>query len=183
MSIKKDYGKFRSSKGRLLGQSLFIDLAIKTISRADERLSLYAFGKKDITHEGKVYPSLYRLYLEMEDPIGYDFANKYLDGWKHLEELKKSRWFAPWFEEASEELKVRMRIKTIRQMQEKAAEGNVAAIKFMNERAWEDEGKSKAGRPSKKKIKEEAAKMIKDDESVLDDFSRIFKNEDGATVN
>ena len=59
--MKIDKATLRDTKGRPLTQSLFLELGYNT------QYAVYTLKDEDYNYEGKLYPSLKRLYLEMEE--------------------------------------------------------------------------------------------------------------------
>ncbi len=104
----EDYAtKFRTSNNAFLLQSLFLE---GTFLLGHE---IYTLARNDRKKNGVTYPSLRRLYLETEDPTGYQFALKYLDGYEHFLRLKESSFFKPHLKEWEEELSVLLQSRAI----------------------------------------------------------------------
>src|SRR3990167_1337022 len=93
---------FKNASGARLTQALFYEE-----TGADKSSVIYTL--KDQDHEG--FPSLYRLYIEMEDILEYEFANKYLDNWSHWEWLTQAGWFKPYVLRWRKELELKIRSK------------------------------------------------------------------------
>lgn len=74
--FKPDKTKMKDTQGRPLTQSLFLE------PNYNVDYAYYTMDDDDKNFKGKVYPSLKRLYLEMEDPTEYEFATTYLLGRK-----------------------------------------------------------------------------------------------------
>lgn len=122
----------------------------------DVSMAVYTLKDVDYEYEGKTYPSLKRLYIEMDDVTEYDFANKYLLGWQHWKRLCENKMIRKHIDEWREELELKVRSRAIRDMQNLCAgeNGNFGAAKFLADRGWD---KRAAGRPSKKDIEKNAA--------------------------
>lgn len=157
MKIDKD--KLKDTQGRPLTQGLFLEISY------DTRYAVYTLKDEDYEYEGKLYPSLKRLYLEMEDVVEYTFANRYLLGWSHWKRLQENKLFTARIEEWREELELKLRSQAIRDILDMTAdEKSFQAAKFIADKGWE---KLKAGRPrTAEKIKEEA--LLK---SIEEDYS------------
>jgi len=131
---------------------------------------------KDEDHKG--YKSLYKLYMEMEDPTEYDFANRYLDSYEHWEILCSLSWFAPYAERWRKELDLKLRARALANVKEIAADqANKAcfsANRFLLEGGWRPkEAGGKVGRPSKESIKAAAEELFSENKQAMIDLERI----------
>jgi len=159
--MKIDKTKLKDSSGRPLTQSLFLENGYRT------EFAVYTLKDDDYTYKGTTYPSLKRLFLEMEDLMEYEFAREYLIGWQHWKRLNANKLMTKHFEEWREELELRLRSQGVRaildqSMDEKAFQ----AAKYVAEKGWD---KRPAGRPSKnEKLKEERMQARMDDEFTGD---------------
>lgn len=160
MVFKVERDKLKDSGGRPLTQSLFIENGYNT------EFAVYTLKDEDHEYKGVVYPSLKKLFLEMEDPTEYEFANTYLLGWQHWKRLNGNKLMTKHFEEWREELELRLRAQGIRAAIDQAADNNFQAAKYLAEKGWD---KRQAGRPSKQeKLKEERMKKRMEDEFSAD---------------
>lgn len=139
--IEIDKSKFLDSEGRPLTQSIFLEVGYNDYA-------IYTLKENDHEYNGKIYPSLKKLYLEMEDPTEYFFASRYLLGWKHWSRLKQNKVLKPHFEEWAEELEVKIRAQAIRDIISCSAseQGGFQAAKWLADRGWD---KKAVGRPTK----------------------------------
>jgi len=151
-----------------LMRSLFFETA-----GPDKQYVVYTL--KDHDHVG--YPSLYRLYMETNDPTEWEFAQKYVDGWDHWERLCESPFFQPYVQRWRKELELRMKSKALaRIMAESKTSGkeSFAANKYLLEKGWEPkDGQNKRGRPSKQEIAQAAKEQAQHLTRLDDDFERI----------
>lgn len=154
---------YRASNGVYYTKQLFYEFA-------DSDKSYVLYTLKDQDHMG--YPSLRRLYMEMEDHSEYQFATRYFAGWAHWKKLLRCPWFADYLSEFREELQIKSSASYLTAIRLKAIEGNLAANKYLLEQGWKD-SKEKVGRPSKEKIKQEADKLFRDSSDIADDLERI----------
>jgi hypothetical protein len=154
------------SNGGLITQSLFLEHGYTD-------MAIYTWKDYDHTYNGKVYPSLKRLYLEMEDPVEYEFANTYLMGWNHWQRLLENKVIRKHIDEWREELEFKLRSKGVRTMLNAANGGNYQASKFFIDRGWDTR---KAGRPSKAEVAEEKAFQSRITSEYGDDVVRLFQN-------
>lgn len=167
----KDSG-FRASNNKRLLKGLFFETTL-----ADKTGVKYTLKEED--HLG--YPSLSRLYLEMEDPTEYIFATTYLESWSHWEQLMACTWFAPLVEKWRRELDVKLKSKALDKIRSEARDGgrnSFVANKYLLERGWEPkEGPAaRRGRPSKDEIKQAADKLLEDHDLLKEDYNRLGLN-------
>lgn len=134
-----DKSELKDKMGRPLTQGLFLEIGY------DTKFAVYTLKDDDFMYEGKLYPSLKRLYLDMEDPIEYDFANKYLLGWNHWKRICENKIFTDRIEGWREELQLKLRARGFKEMMNKASTSPMAA-KWLTDKGWEEK---KVGRPSK----------------------------------
>lgn len=163
--------QFRNDVGLYLLQALFFETTL-THTRQHAIYTL-----KDHDHEG--YKSLYRLYMECDDPTEYSFATTYLDGWGHWERLCRTPFFEPYVERWRKELELRFRsraLQNIKGLAEGSGRDKLTANKILLDGKW---GKTEAkgrGRPSKEEIKKEASRLADAERQLEDDFNRIQVN-------
>lgn len=148
------------SSDRPMTQMLFLET---TYSEA----ALYTLKEIDHEYKGKVYPSIKRLYLAMEDPTEYEFANKYFLGWNHWNRIYANKLLKPHIDEWRYELELKLRARAVKQFQAQARRGGVQAIKWLAEKGWDVRP---AGRPSSSEI----AKEAKIQADILSDFSEDY---------
>lgn len=137
--------EMHDSLGRPLTQSLFLEIGYSPAA-------LYTLKEFDHEYNGKLYPSIKRLYMEMEDPTEYDFAKKYFLGWKHWQRLCANAQVREHVDEWREELEYKMRSTATKKMIELASAGSYQATKWVADKGWGVKG---AGRPSKEQIQRE----------------------------
>lgn len=148
------------TSGRYLTQGLFLEI------NYDRRHAVYSMKENDYEFEGKLYPSLKRLYLEHEDPLEYDFATTYLGGWRHWQRIVNNAMISKHIEEWREELEIKLRSRAVKDIIDKSSDpaAGFQAAKWLADRGWDKRG---AGRPSKEEIERE--KNIK--ERMAEEFS------------
>lgn len=157
--MKIDRTKLIDTMGRPLTQSLFLECGYNV------QYAVFTFNDEDKLYEGKVYPSLKKLYLECEDPTEYQFAKKHLLGWSHWKRLNENKMLREHFDEWREELEVIMRCDAIQSIRDMTADGsNFQAAKWLADRGWDKRG---AGRPSKAEL--DRSNRI--DAKISDEFS------------
>lgn len=144
--------------GRFITQSLFLE-----INYTDH--SAYTLKDDHYVYNGKLYPSIKRLYLEMEDPTEYEFATTYFCGWRHWQRLLDNKGIRKYIDEWREELEYKLRAKGIKRIiAEVNGSNGMQASKWLADRGWSTRG---AGRPSKAEIEQEKAFAAK----AADEFS------------
>lgn len=149
-------------------QALFLEIGYQ-VDKA-----VFTLKDDDHEYEGNTYPSLKRLFLEMEDPTEYEFANKYLLGWSHWKRMNENKALKKHFEEWREELELRLRAQGIRAIIDQSCDDKgFQAAKYLAEKGWD---KKQVGRPSKHdKIREERMQAKLDDEFSADVVRLIGK--------
>lgn len=172
--MKLPYNKeqLKDSLGRPLTQSLFLEIGYNT------EYAIFTFNDEDKEYNGKIYPSLKRLYLEIADPTEYRFAKTCLLGWSHWKRLKENKALRPYFDEWAEELEVMLRSEgIIAAMDMTSSEGgNFQAAKWMADRGWE---KRSPGRPSKNETERERRISERINDELTDNVVRMEKKFNG----
>lgn len=159
--------KFKSSQGVYLTKQLFYEVC------SDKETALYTLKDYDLTVDGKLYPSILRLFVSEGDETGFVFAKKYFDSWKHYKKLLSAPWFSNVISEAKEELAVQQAAHALLAVSKKAKEGDLRANQYLLEKKWVD--KDSVGRPTKASIKEEANKLFQQSDLVSEDAARILE--------
>lgn len=164
----KDKSIFKDKTGRFITQGLFIDFSY------DDTYAVYTLEDQDKEYKGILYPSLKRLYLEMEDPTEYNFANTYLYSWKHWQNIKNNKALYEHIEQWQEELEVRVRAKGVASVLRQAEKDSFNAAKWVADGSWS----TKRGRPSneekarERKIRERAMAEAEADAARIIPFMR-----------
>lgn len=166
-----DSNRFRNASGTRYTKGLFYEQTL-------EDKSTVVYTLKDEDHKG--FPSLYKLYLEEEDTTEYTFANKYLDGWEHWKQISECTWFKPYIARWREELNLKLAARSLLKIKEMArgqGRDSYVANTYLLERKWETKSeKSKAGRPTKEAIKQEATRILMEDKDIEEAAKRIGLN-------
>lgn len=172
MNDERPFGRFKNGVGAHLLKPIFYEY-----DNSDHLYSIYTLKDYDLTHGDKTYPSLRKLYVEMEDPTEYEFALAHLDGWLHWKKLSESSFFQPYLKEWREELEVRLRAKQIARIKQVAGSTSKEAYqaqKFLATNGWKTEEEKTRGRPSKEKIKQAAEQLFQERTVHDEDFDRLF---------
>jgi hypothetical protein len=170
MKFQIDKKQFLDSRGRPLTQSLFLEIGYNV------DYAVYTLKDYDYEYNGKVYPSLKRLYLAHEDPIEYDFATTYLYSWDQWQRLCANKVASREVEQWRFELQLKLSSQAVRDIiASTEEEGGFQARKYVAERGW---NKNPVGRPKKdtseldKKIAERLDNEYNEDVSRVLEFTR-----------
>lgn len=130
------------------------------------------YTTKDIDHifEGVLFPSIKRLYLEMEDVTEYEFANKYFLGWDHWQRVVANKIFTEQVESWREELELKLTARTVSEMRKLAKEGSFQASKWLMDQGWQPK---RAGRPSKEDVDSELKRRADVQDEYGSDAARL----------
>lgn len=162
--------QFRTAQGNLKLLSLFYE----DIYKPDD--AIYTIRDQDKEAKGYLFPSLYKLYMAEADITEYNFANKYFESYQHWRVICESDWFKPYLQRWREELELKVKSEALKEIIAQANSSDprkrLEASKYLFEKVYVDRG---AGRPSKKKIKEEAMIQARQDKIITEDFERIVK--------
>lgn len=162
---KVDKARLKDKMGRPLTQGLFLEIGYNT------DFAVYSLEDDDREYKGNLYPSLKRLYLQAEDVVEYEFARKYLLGWKHWQRLNANKVLSNHFQEWREELELSMRSEAVRSIIDLAVEqGNFNASKWLADRGWD---KRAPGRPSKDELRKDKAIADRISSEFSEDFERL----------
>lgn len=160
---------YKNSVGKWRTQSLFIELNYGYSAEP----AVFALGAEDVIKDGVTYPSLYKMYMEVEDPTEYDIAQKALGSYEHWQILCASKCFKDEITKWRDEKEVRAKSKWLNEIKKMAEEGTprgFAAAKFLANQEW----KHHKGRPSKKEIDKHLKKETAHLEAMEEDYSRIL---------
>lgn len=162
-----DKEAFTDIGGRYRTQSLFLEIEYGPNA-------VYTLKEQDHMWEGHLYPSLKRLYVELEDPTEYEFANTYLANWTHWQKVLENKVLRRHIDEWRSELEWRLRCKAAKQMVREAEKGNYQASKWLMDRGW---ATRPAGRPSKSEVEGEKAVQARLGQEFSADVHRLFGNQ------
>jgi hypothetical protein len=157
------------SMGKYRTQSLFLELGYN-------EEAVYTLKDQDHEHNGTIYPSLKRLYLQEEDPTEYQFASKHLLGWKHWQRMCENKIIRKHIDEWREELEVKLRSQAVLDVISQARAGTFQAAKWVADRGWTQRG---AGRPTNADIEHEKKIQARISNEYGDDVVRMFQQKQG----
>jgi len=161
--VEIDKARLLDINGRPLTQSLFLEIGYTDYA-------VYTFKDQDHIWNGKVYPSIKALYLELNDPTEYVFTNQYLLGWSHWKRLLENKLIRKEIEEWREELEVKLRCSGVQNAITSAKSGSFQAAKWLADRGWDTRG---AGRPSKAEVEREKQFQVTVDKEYSADIIRL----------
>lgn len=131
---------------------------------------------KDSDHPSG-YVSLYRKYLECNDPTEIDFARTYFESWEHWQMICSCSWFKPYITRWRHELELKIRADALNSVIQVARDpshkSSYEANKYLLSGNWKDRTDGKVGRPSKEAIKAQAEELFKDRSATQEDLKRI----------
>ncbi len=159
-----DKSKMYDERGYPMTQALFLEAVYKDCA-------VYTLKDRDYEYEGRLLPSIRRLYLEIADPTEYEFANTCFIGWKHWLRIQENKFLSTHIAEWREELEYKLRSKAAKQMFDAATGGNYQAIKWLADKGWKT-GKG-AGRPTKEDVAQEKAFAARISEEYSGDVVRL----------
>ena len=165
--------KFRSATNARYLKGLFFETTLQ-----DKSSVLYTL--KDQEHQG--YPSLYKLYMDLDDLTEYEFANTYLDGWEHWTMLTNCTWFKPYIERWRLELELRTKAQALKALKKEAkglGKNAYSANKILLEGGWKEKSgtSNTRGRPSKAEIEKAAKVEVEQKLKVNKDFERVLRQQ------
>ena len=155
---------FRTANNKYRLSALFLERP------GSDGLALYSLKNKDV---GDI-PSLYRLYMEAEDPLEFTFANTYFEGWEHWSLLCSSDWFKPYIAAWRRELELKIKSEALARLRKDAAGGSKSSAmsnRYLLDGGWKD--KPAKGRPSKAEVKRAADEQAEALKQLEDDLTRI----------
>lgn len=144
-------------------QSIFLEVGYTSNA-------IYTLKNRDYEYKGNLYRSLGKLYVAENDPTEYEFATKYLLGWKHWERICENKLLRKFINEWREELEIKIRSQAIKEMINQSAKGKIAASRFLADRGWAQRG---AGRPTTAEITKEKALKARVADEYGEDVARL----------
>ena len=161
--------KFKNSRGLYLTTSMFIE------HNYDYSLAVYSWGDQDFKNDKGSFPSLKRLYLEMGDVTEYEFANTYLDGWRHWKTLLESPGCRKHIDEWREELDLKLRSAGLRKLIDQALDDekpSYQAAKYLADREWVSKRQKSQEGPKETRQRKKLSQQHKDN---FDRVSKLIK--------
>lgn len=113
-----------------------------------------------------------KTFVELNDPTGYKWAQRYLGDYEHWTRLMKCKWFAEAYDRWMEEMKMKLRSEALESIRRIASEASDAqalvASKYLAGFEWE---KKERGRPSKNELSGELkrqARILSDEDADME---------------
>lgn len=139
--------------------------------------AMYSLNDKDREYKGKVYPSLYKLYIDLADITEYNFANTYLESYQHWMLLCEEEWFKPivarWRKEIELKVKSTALLEIVAQATSEDPRKRLEAAKYLYEKVG-NPNSSARGRPSKEEIRKEAKRQAIE-QKIIDEHSKLLE--------
>lgn len=162
--------RFRRN-GALVTKGLFLENYT-----SDRENVMYSLSRQD--KEGA--PSLYKLYLSMEDLTEYEFALTYFESWEHWQSIAQAAWMEPYITKWRTELQIKLKSMAVKEMIKEATLGGknaFQALKWIIDKGWiERPAGPGRGRPSKEEIRKAAVEAAFSDTQIQDDLKRLGIN-------
>ena len=163
---------FRSEQNNLLTVALFYETPNvgNYATYADDRSrAIFTLRPDDLTLEdGRVLPSLYRLYMDMEDVNEFEFANRYFESHDHWEKVKKSPVVKPFYRQMRKDLLSKLRTQAYHRILDEAKNGGKNAYqanKFLVEKFFQED---------KPKETKKSLSTMKDEDDSYADLVKAF---------
>lgn len=153
--------QFKDSRGRPLTQGLFLEIGYST------EFAEYTLKDEDFEYEGKLYPSLKRLYLEMSDPVEYNFATTHLGSWEQWQRISNNKILKKYIDPWRKELELKLRSEAVAEVIKfSKTDKGFQAAKWLADKGFD----KRAGRPSKEEIEAEKRFQTR----IHDDFDDVI---------
>jgi hypothetical protein len=124
----------------------------------------------------KDLPELREKFLELNDPTGFKFAEKYLESYARLENLLTQGWFKNSWDDWQNELRARIKSEALKRIQEISEEGSAQSLnaaKYLANGEYLEGAGAKRGRPSKEEVSGELKRQVKAIDVLNEDFNRM----------
>lgn len=146
---------YLDGSNRFLTEALFLEaIRIKKLEHRKVH-PIFSLSTRKV-YEGLV--PFYQSFVEIGDPTGYKWAEKYLGSWEHYIQLLKCSWFKEVLDKALDKLEAQNLSQAIDEIKDIAANPGpqrLAATRYLAEKGWKKgSGKTTAGRgrPTKQDI-------------------------------
>lgn len=135
----------------------------------------WTLKEKDLIVGDKIYRSMKRVYLDMEDVTEYDFAMATLGSYKHWERLVESPIIRKHIDQWRKELNLKLKARAMKAIINAATvdeKSSFQAMKYLADNEYLDK-KAKRGRPSKEEVSAELRREVEINKTFKDDAERI----------
>ena len=158
--------KYLAAGGQRLSRTLFVEYA-----QYGEKPPLYTLAREDREVDGVVYPSLYRLYMEMGDIGEATFAKTYFYDLKQWLMIANSKMFGDEVALWRSELKQRKISEAIEELERDAfnedSKSSASSLKFLIQNVYGMEPPKKVGRPKRNQTTNGKDPLPTEDEDYL----------------
>ena len=162
---------FRNANGVHLTKALFYEKS------GDKANVLYTLKDTDITIGDSCFPSLYKLYMEMEDITEFEFAERYFENWEHWMLLCSLSWFSFRAERFRHDLELKLKLQALSHIiavSRSSTRDAYGASKYILEKGYEKKKANNVGRPSTEQIHKQAKILVNENSLIDADFDRIL---------
>ena len=136
--------------------------------------TVFTINENDKEVKGHKFYSLRKLYMEMEDPTEYEFAQAVFGSWDWWNLVKKSYKFKHEFEKWPVELELKLKAKAFAKIKKAANNGDFRASAFLVTKGYnKEETGAQKGRPSKAQVKAEAKRLAEMETEFKSDAERL----------
>lgn len=167
----QDKSKMLTSTNVMKTQALFLETSYN-----DQSSVYYVLSPFD-NHE-KGFPSIYRLYLEMEDTEEFLFAETYFLGMDHWRKICEAPFFKPYLARMREDLEKKIKSRAMQQIIAETSNPDsknyFAALKWLAEKGYKE--KATKGRPSKAEVQKAAKEKAEESSELLEIQERLGIN-------
>ena len=170
--FRPDKTKFTNSNGQKYLRKLFVE---ESYTANDKSMVQYSY--RDTDHPE--YPSLYKLYMDFEDPTEYQFAETYLLDYNHWLDLCQCTWFQPIVERWRQNLELKIKEKTLKSIiqiaEDPDSKNQFEALKILLNAGWKDKSlkSPKRGRPSSEEVKGRLKEIAQEELSLAEEYKRV----------
>jgi len=175
MSDKQTTDKFRSGNGQFYTRSLFYEPWAEQAHGVQEiNKPLFTLYKDEMTLDGLPLISCRKTFIQVGDPTGYKWSEKYLGGWPHLQKLLEAPWFRVAYNQWRSELEAKLQSEMVEKIKDIAKSGSPAsfqAAKYLAAYGYLP-ATGKRGRPSKQEIDNELRRAVNAQASDEEDYKR-----------
>lgn len=161
---------YKGEKGHWLMRPLFVDIPMPHATEDDTRRNYEPIFSLYGPVEG--YIDVRTTFIELEDPTGLLWAERYLGSWEHWKRLQEASWFATELSKWRDELdaiELSRAIKKIKELSQGDTSAALPAAKYLAEKGWQ----KARGRPSKAEIAGELKKQVEIVEAHTNDAARM----------
>lgn len=172
-----DKDRMLGSNGHFKTQALFLETSYNDQSSVYYTLSPFPKTTKNpITgSEGTHLPSIYQLYLDLEDVEEFLFAATYFLGMEHWRRVCEAPFFQPHLRKMREDLEKKIKSRAMQQIiaesSNKDSKNYFSALKWLAEKGYKE--KAQKGRPSKAEVNRAAKESAEEKSELLEIQERL----------